>query len=345
MPNYGLPGVAIHQRTAIVVGAVAVVALAASLLGWRIATHGDEVAGTEIVLRTERLGDGIVVGTRVRADGVHVGQVTEIAAVGLGAQAITLVVDRSQLDGIDDSMRVDYGTSNLFGISEIQLRPGRGGAPLHSGSVVDLTGARAADAVDATMGNLLRGLSKVGDQALSSRLAVVLDQLATDVRAFTPLLQAMVVTARAVADNQTLPPSFQLEQAGSAVAGAAPFAGATVDVIDRVYRIDALRTNRPRFDASVNMVVEQLFPALQTTMAHAGRQFPAYAAMAVPLLSAVASAVPDPQRSSAELTALLANLRSAVTDTESGPVLNVDVDLRIAPVPMIPLLGGQVIPQ
>ncbi|MFD4429056.1 MlaD family protein [Nocardia sp. NPDC058497] len=345
MPNYGLPGVAIQQRAAMVVGAVTVVAVAVGLLGWRVAGSGDEVAGTEIVLRTERLGDGIVVGTRVRADGVLVGQVTEIAPVGPGTQTITLDVDRAQLDGIDDSMRVDYATSNLFGISEIQLRPGRGGGPLRTGSVVDLTGARAADTVDATMGNLLRGLSTVGDQALAARLAVVLDQLATDIQAFTPLLQAMVVTARTVADNQTLPPSFQLEQLGTAIAGAAPFAGATVDVIDRVYRIDALRNDRARFDATVSMVVERLFPALQTTMTHASEQFPAYVAMAVPLLSAVANAVPDPQRSSADLTALLANLRSAMAETESGPVLNVDVDLRIAPVPMIPLLGGQVIPR
>ncbi|MFF2083967.1 MlaD family protein [Nocardia sp. NPDC058176] len=345
MPNYGLPGVAIGQRTALVAGAVAVVVLAASVLGWRVVSSGDDAEGTEIVLRTERLGDGIVVGTRVRADGVLVGEVTEIAAVELGTQAITLAVDRSQLDGIDASMRVDYATSNLFGISEIQLRPGSGGAPLRAGSVIDLTGARAADAVDATMGNLLRSLSRLGDRTLTARLTDVLDQLATDVRAFTPLLQAMVVTARVVADNQTLPPSFQLEQLSSAVSGAAPFAGATIDVIDRVHRIEALRSNRPQFDATVEMIVEQLFPALENTMNHAGEQLPAYAAMAVPLLWAVANAVPDPQRSSADLAALIANLRSAMTDTDAGPVLNVDVDLRIAPVPMIPLLGGQVIPR
>ncbi|WP_244198453.1 MlaD family protein [Nocardia neocaledoniensis] len=325
--------------------AVAVVAAAAGLLGWQVATHGEDVQGTEIVLRTQRLGDGIVVGTRVRADGVVVGKVTDIAPLSLGTQAITLDVDRSQLDGIDDSMKVDYGTSNLFGISEIQLRPGRGGAPLRTGSVVDLTGPRAADAVDATMGNLLRGLATVGDQALAARLAVVLDQLATDTRAFTPLLQAMVVTARTVADNQTLPPSFQLEQLGTTLVGAGQFAGATIDVIDRVTRIEVLRTGRARFDATIDMVTQQLFPGLQTMLYHAKEQFPAYAAMAVPVLDAVGRAVPDPQRSSAELTALLANLRSAFTDTESGPALNVDVDLRIAPVPMIPLLGGQVVPQ
>ncbi|MFB7878428.1 MlaD family protein [Nocardia sp. NPDC056064] len=345
MPNYGLPGVAIGQRAALVVGAVAVVAVAAGLLGWRVATHGEELAGIEVVLRTERLGDGIVVGTRVRADGVVVGKVTGIDPAGTGRQTVTLDVDRDQLAGIDDSMTVDYATSNLFGISEIQLRPGRGGAPLRSGSVVDLTGPRSGDAADATMGALLRGLSTVGDQALVARAAVVLDQLATDTEAFTPLLQAMVVAGRTVADHQTLPPSFQLEQLGTALGGVAPFAGATVDVIDRVYRIDALREDRPRFDATVSMVVEQLFPALQTMLNHAGEQFPAYAAMAVPLLSAVANAVPDPQRSSAELTALLANLRSAFSDSPAGPVLNVDVDLRIAPVPMIPLLAGQGVPR
>ncbi|MGW5575191.1 MlaD family protein [Nocardia thailandica] len=327
------------RRGALLTSGAAILAAVVVLAGVQFAGSADDTHGTEVVLRTERLGEGIVVGTRVRADGVLVGSVTEIAPGGAGNQLVTLDLDRGQLDGIDDSMRVDYATSNLFGISEIQLHAGRGGNPLRSGTVVDLTGARAADAVDATMGSLLRGLSRVGDQTLVTRVVGVLDQLATDVRAFTPLLEAVMVTAQVAADNHTLPTSYQLQQYGEALGGVAPFAGATVEVIDSVYRIEVLRTQREQFDSSVNMVIEQLFPGLQTAMYAAQDHFEAFAAMAVPILSAVARTVPTPRKSSEELTALLADLRAAMPDTPAGPVLNVDVDLRIAPVPVVPLLG------
>lgn len=325
-----------------VVGTVAFVALAATGVGVGIAGSGSQTDGTAVVLRTEKLGDGITVGTRVRADGVLVGAVTDIAATGIGTQMVTLDLDRSQLDGIDDSLRVDFATSNLFGISEIQLRPGAGGAALEQGSLVDLTGARSADAVDATMGALLGGLSGITDQAMATRVATVIDTLATDVRAFSPLLQAVVTTAQITVDNRTMPTSRQLDEYGRMLSGLAPFAGSTVDVMDRLYRISVLRTDRARFDETIGVVVHQLFPGVQVVGASAEREFDEFAAMAVPLLAALARTVPHPQQSSADLAALIAGLRAAMPESPDGPVLNVDLDLRIAPVPVVPLLDAVV---
>lgn len=344
MPNYGLPGVAINRRRALIIGAVAIVTISACSIGTQ-ALSENETEGTRVVLRTESLGDGIVAGTRVRADGVLVGRVTDIAPAERGTQTVTLHVAKDQLDGIDDSMRVDYATSNLFGISEIQLLPGKGGAPLRDGTVVDLTGARAADTFDATMGGLLRSLSNIGDQALVTRLAKVLEQMSTDVRAFTPLLEAMVVTGRTLADNQTLPLSYQIGRYGSVLAGGGTFAASIVDMIDVVYRVQILRDEREKFDDSIDMVVEELFPGVANLLYPARDQFSEYAAMAVPILSAAALTVPTPQQTSADLSALLSRLRSALRETPEGPVLALDVDLRITPAVLGPLLATPAVPR
>ncbi|WP_067687685.1 MlaD family protein [Nocardia jejuensis] len=342
MPNYAMAGVGLDRRRALLIGAAALVVIMVAIVAWRVRVATTSDGGLAIRLHTAQVGDGIVVGTQVRADGVRVGEVTAIEPDSVGTQSISVRVDGAKLDGLDDSLRVDYATSNLFGISEIELRSGPGGAPLRDGSVVELTGARAADAYDATMGSLLRSLGQVGGQVLTPELSNVLAQLAGDVRAFTPLLQALVVTARTFADTQRIPLSQQLGAYGTALSGLSGFAAATIAVIDQTYKIDALRDDRPRFDATIEMVVQQLFPGLQRTMYHADAAFSGYAALLVPILSAAAKTVPTPEQSGDELRELLDRLRAAMPDTPEGPVLNLDVDLRGVPGVAVPLLGAGV---
>ncbi|MCP2292723.1 MlaD family protein [Nocardia amikacinitolerans] len=338
MPNYGMPGVAIDRKMSIRTGAVLLAAVVCVGAGWRVYDGVGAEDGLRISLHTEQIGDGVVAGTQVRADGVLVGEVAEIAPGQQGTQRITLRLEDSRLDGLDDSLRVDYATGNVFGISELALRAGPGGAPLRPGTVIDLTGTNAAHAYDATMGSLLRSVSRVSNEVLTAQLTSVLAQLAGDIRAFTPLLQSMVVLARTVADAQTLPLSYQLGQFGSALGGAAPFVGATLQVIDQVYRIPVLRTDRERFDATIDTVVERLFPAFEGTMYRAGDEFAEYAAMLTPVLAAAAGMVATPEQSSAELRELLDRMRSAMPETPEGPILNVDIDVRTVPV-LAPLLG------
>lgn len=339
VPNYGMPGVAVSHRQAMRIGAAVLVVIVLLGIGGRMYSHGRTASGLRIVLHTNRIGDGVVTGTEVRADGVPVGKVEAITPDALGTQRITLRLDESRLDGLDDSLHVDYATANLFGISEVELRPGSGGAPLRGDSVIDLTGGRDPDVYDATMGSLLRSLARMNDGVLTPQLVSVIDQLGSQVKAFTPLLQAMVVLARTVADHQTMPLSTVLRGFGSALGGGADFIGATLRVIAQIYGIPVLREDRARFDATIGMVVEQLFPALQHTLNHAGNEFSGYAGLLTPILSSAARMVPTPDQSSTELSQLLDRLRTAMPDTPDGPVLNVDVDLRGVPV-LAPLLGG-----
>ncbi len=290
-------------------------------------------------LRTEQIGDGIVAGTQVRLDGVLVGEVGGIEPADRGTQRITLRLDGSRLRNIDASLGVDYAPANLFGISEVGLRRGPGGPPLHDGASLDLTGARAGAVYDATLGALIRSLSTVTTDVLTPNLVTLLDRLARDVGAFTPFLQAVVETFRTVAAVQKYDPSYLMRQYGAALAGGAPFVAATATLIEQINTIEVLRTDREHFDATVGAVVDRLFPAVSSTMNRAGAHLDAYTSMLVPLLSALAPMVAHPQRSSAQLRELLERLGATLPNTPDGPKLNLDVELRSVPAVSVPLLG------
>ncbi|WP_433522839.1 MlaD family protein [Nocardia pseudovaccinii] len=339
MPKYGMPGVAADKKRSRTVGSaiialIAVVALATTLYR---NLRADE--GLRIALHTREIGDGVSAGTQVRLDGVLVGTVARIAPDARGTQRITLQLDQSRLFGIDDSLRVDYAPANLFGISELELRRGPGGSPLRPDAVIDLTGGRAADVYDATMGSILRSLSQVGATIFTPQLASVIAQVSADFQAFTPLVQALITVARTIADNQTMPTSELVGRLGPAFDGGGKFAGATIQVLDQIRDIKILQTDRERYDRGVAALAGSILPALGTTLTTAGGHFAEGADMLAPILNVLAQMVPRPQQSAAELRALLERLRAAMPDTPDGPVLNLDVDLRGVPGIAVPLLG------
>lgn len=340
MPDYAVPGVTATRSRSLLLGICLVVAVLAVSVTVALAAHVDDRAGMRFAIRAEQIGDGITEGSRVRLDGVAVGSVVRVEPARDGTERITIALDRAAPPGLDESLRVDYGPGNLFGISEIELIRGSGGPPLRAGSIVDLTGPRAADVYDATLGSLLRELSRVGDQVLTTRLAGVIGRFSSDLAAFTPLLESLVVLARTLADHQNSPLSTVVGRFGSALDGGAALVDATVRVIDRVDTIDALRAHRAKIDAGIEMVVGQLFPSLETTLSHASGSFAGYTDLAVPVLDVLARMVPDPPRSSAELRTILQRLHTAMPDTPDGPVLNLDVDLSDVPALAVPLLGG-----
>lgn len=329
MPKYGMPGVAAGPRSARRVGVLVVAVLAVVTLagyGYRVVTSDD---GLRIALRTEQIGDGVVAGTLVRVDGVQVGSVTDIAPAGRGTQQIGLSLDANRLHGIDDSMQVDYAPANLFGISEIELRPGAGGAPLRSGTVVDLTGRRAAEVYDATMGALLRSMSQTSGTVFTADMARVISQAAADVKAFTPLAEALITAGRVIAEHQSMPANELVGRLGPAFDGGGQFAGATIEVLDQIVDIDVLRTNRDDFDAGVEALTGEILPALAETM-NSASQLSGYTDMLAPTLNLLALAVPDPQQSAADLRTLLTRLGVAFKEGPDGPVLDLEVELHEA---------------
>ncbi|GAM45867.1 MlaD family protein [Nocardia seriolae] len=340
MPNYGMPGVAVDRKRSMTVGAVALALVVAVVAGWSLYRSQQTEAGIAVSLRTEQIGDGVLVGTEVRANGVVVGKVTDIAPDQHGTQQISLRLDDTKLFGIDDSLQVDYAPANLFGISEIELRRGAGGSPLRTGAVLDFTGRNATQVYDATMGSILRSASQVGGSVLTQQMASVIAQAAADTQAFMPLVQALITAQRTITDNQKMPMSQLFGELGPAFDGGGQFAGATVQVIDLIRSMQRLQNDRAAYDKGVATLTGQLLPALANTLSEAGTQLSSTTDMLVPILTALAQMVPQPQQSGAELKLLLQRLSAAMPDNGQGPVLNVQVDLKGVPGIAVPLLGG-----
>ncbi|MGX1806095.1 MlaD family protein [Nocardia sp. NPDC055321] len=293
-----------------------------------------------LVLVTEQVGDGVVAGTPVRLDGVQVGSVESIDIGDAGRQQVTVRLDSDRLRGVTDSLHVSYAPSNLFGISELGIERWVGGTPLRDGQLIDLTGDRAQRIQDVTMGNLIRSLSRTTTEVLTPELAETLATLAADLEAFTPLLEAMITTGRAVADTQQLPASFLLNQYASTLAGGAPMIAGTVQILDTLTNIDILQTRRPLFDVTIKTAVNELFPGLAGLLFTAQRYGTDYTDMATPLLTQLARTVPDPALSSAQLQELIARLNSAFTETPAGTALDLALTLRGMPAISVPLLGS-----
>nr|WP_246024098.1 mammalian cell entry protein [Nocardia yunnanensis] len=338
MPAYGLSGVRTTRRGALLAGVLTLVVVVAMAFVWNgVSTHrGDNEL--RIQLRTSRTGDGVVSGAGVRLNGVSVGHIADVESSTGGTQLITLVLDRSQLYGLGDSLHVEYAPSNLFGISEVVLRRGDGGSPLRDGAIVDLTAPDRVD--DATMGTLLRSLSQTTLTVLTPQLTEVLNQIGSDIKAFAPLVQAMVGVSTAIADTQRYPASFLIEQYSAFFNGVAQFGSGFVKLIANIYHIDVLRNDRAHFDVGVSLVVDQLFPLISRVLGTANGQLGGYADSLTVLLTQLARTVPDPDRSHADLTELLDRLDRTFQDTPDGPHVGLDVVLRGMPGLAVPLLGS-----
>ncbi|MFD0364241.1 MlaD family protein [Nocardia sp. GCM10030253] len=339
MPNYGLPGVTMGRSGSRVLGAAALAAIVVATLAWTGYHNAPDGARMQIQLRTEHIGEGIIEGTSVRLDGVDVGKITDIASIGEGRQLITLDLDRAQTSGLTDDLAVDYAPQNLFGISTVALKRVEGGAPLRPGAVIDLAGANANRVADATMGRLLRALTETSTEVFTPEFAEVLRSFSGDLQAFTPILEAVVMLSRAIADTQQCPSSFLIDQFASFYQGLGTFTSATFKLLKAVLDIEVFQNDRERYDATIGMVVDDAFPAIGTIGDVARQHFSGYIEMFAPLVAAIAATVPNPARSHTELTELIERLDRMFADTPNGPTLNASVSLRSVPGLAVPLLG------
>jgi hypothetical protein len=120
--------------------------------------------------------------------------------------------------------------------------------------------------------------------------------------------------------------------------------GGTISLLYSVDQIPVLRNQREKFDKTISVVVNQLFPAVATLGFTLQRNFTGYTDMLTPLLGAMAQTVPTPQLSSAQLREIVSRMDKSFTDTPDGPALNLALTLRGVPALSVPLLGALPIP-
>ncbi|WP_194820188.1 MlaD family protein [Nocardia sp. XZ_19_385] len=335
MPQFTMPGVNISRVGARLTGILAVALAVCVGVAITAFDNAGDARNLRLQLRTDQVGDGVTTGTRIRFDGVEVGRVTAVDALGDAAQMLSVELDRTQVSALTDTLRVDYAPENLFGITSLALHSGVGGQPLRAGTVLDLTGRTT----DLTMGTLLRSLTETSTEVFTPQLTALLTRVGSDLRAFTPILRAMVSLGRTVADTQQYLPSYLIDQYAQFLDGTGAFGSSTFVLLHSVLNIEAFVTDRPGYDAGVDMIANELFPTIATTLDTARKHLGGYADVAAPLLSAIAATVPTPGRSQAELSELLTRLDRIFAEAPEGPRVRVAMVLRTVPGLAVPLLG------
>lgn len=344
MPPYALPGTEVGPRRARILGACAVAVTLVGGFVWQACPDSGSPDDIHVALRTDHVGEGIGPGTDVRLDGVKVGSVAAITAVGQGREDIEVVLRRSQLFGLTDSVSVDFAPGNLFGISALQLISHAGGTELDDGATVDLSGEESDRVRDATLSALLRSTGQLTDDVLTTKLAELLRKVSGDLRAFTPLMEALGATLRAYADTRVLAPSDLADSLGSTLAGMPPMLTGAVNVLDAAYTNEYLRSpeNLRRFAEFWDNMQYELLPAVTRTMTTSRTHFGAMMPIATMILDEIATAAGPPERTTDQLGALLERIDAAFVPTPTGPVLRVAVELDTVPAlagPLAALLG------
>lgn len=344
MPAYGIPGVAIDRRRTRILGVLAVAVTALVAAGIRLAPADEGADTLAVTLLAEKVGTGIESGAAVRLDGVQVGRIESIEPARFG-QRITLRLDSSQLFGLTDALSLDYAPGNLFGIGEMNLHPGEGGTALHDAQIVDLTGDQVRRAKDATISTFLGSMGRLTNDVLTPQLTSVLNKIATDTRAFTPLLQAIIVTLQGYTETRQLPADQLFTQWGSTLDGLPATTQGLIDLLSAPFdnRYLAQPGKVAKFDANLEMIYDKLFGGLTHTLDAGAAHYTGLTGILAPMLAALANTVPAPDASAADLRALLARVGAAMPDTPDGPVLRLSVDLRGVPalaVPLSALLAG-----
>ncbi len=182
-----------------------------------------------LTIRTPFVGQGVEVGTAVVLHGVEVGHVTNIASIPGGGVRLATDLQQRPVDGLTDSMNIDFRPINYFGVPGVNIIPGPGGQALRDGSEISLVPAG-----NFTLSELLSQLGDVAAGALTPKLIEVVDRATRYTDGLNPLIETLVIATTAVADEQRVP-TAQLLANTAAISTAFPsFADALVDAGTRL---------------------------------------------------------------------------------------------------------------
>ena len=319
MARHALAGVTTHTHTARIVAIGAIVAAVLAVVAWRIIPSGGlDDKQIAVTLLTDDVGDGVTKGTEVRRGGVVVGKVDSVTRTDSG-QAIKVHLDDPSLTGLTDALSIDYSPANLFGITQIGLHAQEGGAPLRSGTTVDLT-----------VSTMLLSLGRLSGDVLTPDLADLVKKVAQDAKAFSPLMKALVTTVETVADTQKMPYSPILRDFGSALSGFPSTLDGGLILLRMVHDHPYLEIpeKQARFDATVAVLAKNVIPGLANLLETLQPDYAGLAALPVPLLNAVATAVPAPQTTEAQLAKLLTRISGTFGGSPAEPVLRLALTLN-----------------
>jgi len=303
-----VPGMSVERSVLRRRGIIAVaVILAILLVGWLIKAlwPKDEFSFT---LRSPAVAAGIKDGAPVRIQGIQVGTVTGVSALGNGQQGVKVTMKQADGKSLTNNLEAAYSAGNLFGVSEVILTPHDGGGALKEGAQI----APTKPITDNTVSNMIMTIGDVNSDALRPHMSQILLNFDASSKAMLPLFTALGSVAQAVQDTQRL--STALMPAFSTLYNYKP-------VHDKGW------VNRGK--ATMNAITDEkdsLTAALQKILdPKAIDGLKTASPMLVNLMLPVLNAFPNGSATGVgiQIGQLLDNVRKAMPNTPNGPVLNI----------------------
>ncbi|MFW0789847.1 MlaD family protein [Gordonia sp. CPCC 205333] len=324
-----LPGMPTSLRRARLAG-LGVLAVAALMCAIIAAWPESDARNIHITIRTTQVADGLRAGATVVADGVAIGQVSEIVRNGTSID-IGLSLDDAQLAGLTDQLSVAFSPTNMWGITGIALTKSALGQRLQSGTLIDLS--RTSKAVpDNSLTVLLDKVSPLLGIVSGATTSLALDRLTRQLTAFTPLLTAALQVGIDVGGAHTHLRTVLRSQT-ALVGPAIEWGSALLGVLNHMRTNERLATAaaRTRFDRAMNYLQHELVPSVPPIFTTLHNRFDGYFPQLTPLLSALGDTIDDPARTGNDLAQLLE--RSSRTFQQRGDRTVLDIRVRLASVP------------
>lgn len=187
------------RRLAVIGLAFALVLAAAGLFAVINPFGGRSANRISVVIDTPYIGQGVTTGTGMMMHGVRVGEVTTVASRPGGGVRVHADLQSGAIAGLTDTLGIDFRPINYFGVTGINLIPGSEGRKLSDGMRID-----AIPRGNFTLQTLLSHLGELTDGVVTPQLIRVIDRATRYTDALNPLIETMLIAAKAVTAVQTV---------------------------------------------------------------------------------------------------------------------------------------------
>jgi hypothetical protein len=220
-----------EARTLTIIGA-AMVFTTVLVVAILVAIHPFRSRPTDrisVAIDTPYVGQGVAKGTALIMHGVKVGEITAIATSPRGGVRLDADLQTGPIEGLTDTMDIDFRSINYFGVTGINLTAGNGGHALRDGMRIS-----KVPTGNFTLQALLSRLGSVSSAALTPQLIGVIDRATRYTDALDPLIETVVIAANAVTKVQTVSTAQLLTNATGINVALPSFLDSAIDTADRL---------------------------------------------------------------------------------------------------------------
>jgi hypothetical protein len=182
-----------------------------------------------IEIDTPYVGQGVAPGTAVIMHGVEIGEVTAVSSLPGGGVKLDADLQSRPAAGLTTSLGIDFRPKNYFGVTGINVDRGQGGRPLQDGMRID-TVPRG----NFTLQTLLSRLGEITDGVVTPQLVEVIDKSTRYIDALDPLIETLLIVAKAVDSVQTISTEQLLRNTTGLSVAFPSFVNAVSDAGDQV---------------------------------------------------------------------------------------------------------------